>query len=221
MPMVAMRNQRTHSRQLPRVEPPQRCRATVLSTRTPVRRLCQLAHPVLQLPEPPNREAGHLHGTQPPTSTPQSARRQQAAGVEMRERRNDGADRHHVGHQAAVATSTKGKSAIADTMPLSAAATEHSLMPAARTKRRTDPAHGRRQSHVSRTSHSSSRKNPEGRQLEISHWTCHPWPLSEPPGLRRSSSPPPIAQRRFAPSGAPVSSVPPLICGAAVATLFR
>ena len=26
---------------------------------------------------------------------------------------------------------------------------------------------------------------------------------------------------RFAPSGAPVSSVPPLICGAAVATLFR
>ena len=76
-------------------------------------------------------------------------------------------------------------------------------------------------SHVSHTSHSSSRKNPERGQLEISHWTCHPWPLSEPPGLRRSSSPPPIAQRRFAPSGAPVSSVPPLICGAAVATLFR
>ena len=125
------------------------------------------------------------------------------------------------GRQAVVATSTKGKSAIADTMPLSAAATEHSLMPAARTKRRTDPAHGRRQSRVSRTSHSSSRKNPEGGQLKISHWTCHPWPLSEPPGLRRSSSPPPIAQRRFAPSGAPVSSVPPLICGAAVATLFR
>ena len=104
---------------------------------------------------------------------------------------------------------------------LSVAAAEHSLMPAARTKRRTDPAHGRRQSRVSRTSHSSSRKNPEGRQLEISNWTCHPWPLSEPPGLWRSSSPPPIAQRRFAPSGAPVSSVPPLICGAAVATLFR
>ena len=57
----------------------------------------------------------------------------------MRERRNDGADRHHVGHQAAVATSTKGKSAIADTMPLSVAAAEHSLMPAAWTKRRTDP----------------------------------------------------------------------------------
>ena len=59
----------------------------------------------------------------------------------MRERRNDGADRHHAGHQAAVATSTKGKSAIADTMPLSAAAAEHSLMPAARMKRRTHTAH--------------------------------------------------------------------------------
>jgi len=139
----------------------------------------------------------------------------------MRERRNDGADRHHVGHQAAVATSTKGKSAIADTMPLSVAAAEHSLMPAAWTKRRTDPAHGRRQSRVSRTSHSSSCKNPEGGQLQISHRTCHPWRLGERPGLRRSSCPPPIAQRRFAPSGAPVSSVPPLICGAAVATLFR
>eukprot|EP01046_Picozoa_sp_COSAG06_P092567 COSAG06_NODE_38789_length_419_cov_4.356250_1_plen_119_part_10 len=119
----------------------------------------------------------------------------------MRERRNDGADRHLAGRQAVVATSTKGKSAIADTMPLSAAATEHSLMPAARMKRRTDPAHGRRQSRVSHTGHSSSCKNPGHGQLEISHWTCHPWRLGERPGLRRSSCPPPIAQRRFAPSG--------------------
>eukprot|EP01046_Picozoa_sp_COSAG06_P063276 COSAG06_NODE_14625_length_1141_cov_11.741843_1_plen_52_part_10 len=52
-------------------------------------------------------------------------------------------------------------------MPVSVAAAEHSLMPAARMKLRTDPAHGRRQSRVSRTSHSSSRKNPERGQLEI------------------------------------------------------